>query len=77
MKKKITHHPDLCIGCGGCVSLCPKLFKINENSGLAELIDGQKEGDKVILKNVAIQNCLDLDMVCPQGAIEVEDQEKN
>jgi len=23
---------NLCIGCGACVSICPKVFKINENS---------------------------------------------
>ena len=23
---------NLCIGCGACVSICPKVFKINENN---------------------------------------------
>ncbi len=29
---------NLCIGCGACVSLCPKSFQMNEEEGKAEAI---------------------------------------
>lgn len=75
MKKKVIHHPSLCIGCGGCSSLCPKLFKLNEETGIAELIDGKKiNEDEFVRENIDESECQDLDMVCSQGAIEVEDQ---
>jgi len=29
---------NLCIGCGACVSLCPKTFEMNEDDGKSDVI---------------------------------------
>ena len=51
---------DLCIGCGTCVSLCPKVFQMGKDNKAAAI-------------NQSAQNC-NLDEVvesCPVGAIKV------
>lgn len=44
---KLTVNKDLCIGCGACVSICPKVFAMDDD-GFAytkstELIESEKE----------------------------------
>ena len=58
---KITIDKNLCIGCGTCVVIAPKTFKLN-NDGKAELIDlpvgkaGPPGDDEKTIKD-AIDSC--------------------
>lgn len=40
----INVNKDLCIGCGACVALCPKSFKLNEEEIKAEVISQEDDG---------------------------------
>jgi len=39
----ISVDKNLCIACGACVSLCPDVFRINENDGKAEAFSQKNE----------------------------------
>ncbi len=41
--KKVIQNPQKCIGCMACVGLAPHLFRVDEQTGLAKLIDGEPE----------------------------------
>jgi ferredoxin len=56
----ISVDKNLCIGCGACTSLCPNVFKINENDRKAEVISQE---DEECAKNTASS--------CPVQAISV------
>jgi ferredoxin len=63
--KKITHIPKQCVGCMACVSIAPDLFVGDDETGLAKLVEGEKEGDnfvRVVPENQALEmledNCL-------------------
>ena len=45
---------DTCIGCGTCVSLCPKVFKIGD-TGKAEVSDPAGDSEENI--QMAIDSC--------------------
>lgn len=60
--KTLTIDKNKCLGCGTCVALCPKVFKLGDD-GKAEVID--KEGDT----DENIKNAIDS---CPVGAISGE-----
>jgi ferredoxin len=51
---------DLCIGCGTCESLCPKVFKVE---------DGKS---KVISSDCAECNCQEVVDSCPVSAISLQ-----
>ena len=57
--KKLVVDQAACIGCGACVSLAPKVFKLNKNSK-SQVIDQVAEPEETI------QNAIDS---CPVGAI--------
>lgn len=60
MSKPIVNH-DLCIGCGTCESLCPKVFKI-------------ENGKSVVISQECLE--CDLQEVadsCPVSAISIEE----
>lgn len=44
---------NLCIGCGACVSLCPKSFQMNDEDGKADAVSG----DDVECANNAAESC--------------------
>ena len=51
---------ELCIGCGTCESLCPKVFKI-------------EDGKSVVIKDDCDEcNCQDVIDSCPVSAISME-----
>ncbi|MFH1661712.1 MAG: ferredoxin [Candidatus Falkowbacteria bacterium] len=52
---------NLCIGCGTCVAVCPKSFKMNDDEAKAEVISQE---DSECVKN-SVESC-------PVQAIKVE-----
>ena len=62
---KIVIDKDLCIGCGTCVVIAPKSFKLN-NEGKAEVIEPQEDGESKVKE--AIDSC-------PVSAIKSTDQD--
>lgn len=63
MVKKITVDKDLCIGCGTCVVLAPKTFKLGKD-GKSEVIE--PPGDKEEKIREAVDSC-------PVDALELAD----
>lgn len=59
MKVKVDE--NVCIGCGLCMNVCPKVFKLNDG-GKSEAIDGSVPSDD---KNEVLQSI----EMCPVGAI--------
>ncbi len=51
---KLVIDKDTCIGCGTCVALCPKVFKLTDD-GKAEVID--QNGDTPENIKNAIDSC--------------------
>jgi ferredoxin len=39
MARKVFIDEDECIGCGTCEEICPEVFKLNEDSAKAEVIN--------------------------------------
>lgn len=61
MKPKVNQ--DLCIGCGACEAVCPKVFKVKED-GKSHIINS--EGCKEC-------NCQEVADNCPVQAITLEE----
>lgn len=45
---------EKCIGCGLCESICPKVFKLNSETGKADVIGQDAEGCDM---DKAIESC--------------------
>ncbi len=61
---KIKVDKNTCIGCGVCVALAPKYFRLGDD-GKSEVIKEEVEpGDESMVQNAA--------QSCPVGAIKVE-----
>lgn len=63
MPYTVKVNPTKCIGCGSCVSLAGKTFKLNSNN-ISEVLPGEHDDDQTVL--LAAQSC-------PVSAIEVFD----
>lgn len=48
-----------CIGCESCVDVCPEVFEMDEDSGLAKVKDPQADND-------CVEEAID---ICPVEAI--------
>jgi ferredoxin len=57
---KVKVNEELCIGCGTCESLCPKLFKIENGKS------------HVLTEDCAECNCQEVIDSCPVAAISAE-----
>ncbi|MFO7792005.1 MAG: ferredoxin [Candidatus Saliniplasma sp.] len=68
---KIKIDQDTCIGCGMCVSTCPKVFELNEKikSRVVEKYRGDPEYTGKVPKRVKC--VLDAEENCPVNAITV------
>ena len=55
MAEKVSIDQDECIGCETCVELCPAVFRFNDGTGKAEVIDGA-DGDAECVDE-AIASC--------------------
>lgn len=62
--KKLVINKDTCIGCGTCVALCPKVFKLTDDNK-AEVIDQTADSPE------NIQNAIDS---CPVTAISYQEE---
>lgn len=68
---KIKHNLKKCIGCGSCVSVCPKVFKMGED-GKAHLKKIQKEENGIEVTETDESCAEDAKNICPVQCIEVE-----
>jgi ferredoxin len=55
---------DKCIGCGLCESICPKVFRMNDE-GVADAIESE-------LDDSVVEDAKEAEAQCPVEAIEVE-----
>ena len=71
---KIIHEKPKCIGCGACISLCSKHFKMDEE-GKAHLINSTPdENDQVYEVKIEEADCaIDAAESCPVHCIEVKE----
>ncbi len=60
---KVKVDENLCIGCGTCEALCPKVFKLDMDSGKS----------KVISDNCEECDCQEVVNSCPVNAISIEE----
>jgi ferredoxin len=63
MAKKVTVDQELCIGCGACANLCPKVFALGDDGKSNVLDETGGECDVDIAANS-----------CPVGAIKVTEE---
>ncbi len=65
MAKKVTIDEDECIGCESCVEICPEVFRFDEDTDKANVID-EDAGDT---------DCVDEAVAsCPTDCIEVDEE---
>ena len=63
--KHITIDSYLCNGCGGCVELCPEIFRLSEMTGKAELVTYEPQITDDVYQAVNL---------CPEKCIEIEEK---
>jgi ferredoxin len=64
MSAKVRIDEEECIGCESCVELCPDVFRFNEDTDKAEVIDEDMGGEGCVEEAVAS---------CPSECIHVDD----
>lgn len=62
---KATIDQEACIGCGACVALCDAIFRLNDELGKAEVIEGAD--------CAAAGCCQEAAESCPVAAITVQE----
>ncbi|MCX6097729.1 MAG: ferredoxin [Caldiserica bacterium] len=62
---KASIDQEACIGCGACVALCDAVFRLNDETGKAEVIPGADCGAAGCCKEAAES--------CPVAAITIEE----
>jgi ferredoxin len=62
---KVSIDQEACIGCGACVALCDAIFRLNDETGKAEVIPGTDCDAAGCCKEAAES--------CPVGVIVVEE----
>ena len=55
MSRKVYIDEDECIGCGSCEEICPEVFRLNEDTAIAKVI--QPEGGPEDLIEEAMETC--------------------
>jgi ferredoxin len=55
MAKRVVIETEECTGCETCVELCPDVFEMNEDDGVAEVI--KEEGGPEDCIEEAIESC--------------------
>ncbi|GCD88121.1 ferredoxin [Nocardioides sp. LS1] len=65
MTLKLTLDLTSCTGCACCMMECPDLFDIDDESGLAVLLEAHPSDDRLDEAERAVRSC-------PEGAIVLE-----
>ena len=65
MALKLTLDLDGCTGCACCMMECPDLFDIDDESGMAILLEAEPADDRVEEAERAVRSC-------PENAISLE-----
>ena len=63
---KVCIDPELCTGCGPCVDVCPKVFEMDEEGGLAQVILSEVPAELQDACKEAMDSC-------PSEAISIEE----
>lgn len=64
MSAKVRIDEEECIGCESCVELCPDVFRFNEDTDKAEVID----------ENMGEEGCVEEAIAsCPAECIHIDD----
>ena len=63
MMREVTVDWDYCVGSGDCVRTAPNAFRLDEEEGMAEVLEGVEEVD--------VDTLVDAAMSCPTNAITV------
>lgn len=70
---KIIQNHEGCIGCGSCVSICPKFWEMNTEEGKAFLRGGKKnEKGEYELEVKEVECNQEAVNVCPVSVIRIE-----
>ncbi len=71
---KIVHLPENCIGCNACVLIAPGKWRMNGETGKAELINGKEKGRAVVaeLLEHEVEDNQKAAEACPMGIIKIE-----
>ncbi|WP_457577191.1 ferredoxin [Desulfomarina sp.] len=64
MSKKVHIDEDECIGCESCVEICPDVFRFNDDTDKAEVIDEDSGGEECVEEAAAS---------CPAECIHIEE----
>jgi ferredoxin len=48
----ISHKRSGCIGCGSCVFLAPKNWKMNDDDGMSDLVGGEVKKNDVVTATI-------------------------
>ena len=72
---KVIHQRDKCIGCNACVENTPDYFKMDDELGLALLIDGEKKNKVFVSKAIKTDKDRLKESVnmCPVNIIKLEE----
>ncbi len=62
---KVHVDKETCIGCGVCVAIAPKYFKLGDDGKSEVLIETVEPGDEELVRTAA--------QSCPTGAIKIEE----
>jgi len=68
---KIIQERSKCIGCGSCVAVCSKFFKMADD-GLVDLKEARQNGDSFELEIKEVDCAKEAAEICPVQIIKVE-----
>lgn len=52
----VSHQRSACIGCGSCVSICPKNWKMSDADGKSDLIGGEVKKNGMVVATINEEN---------------------
>lgn len=75
---KVKINREGCIGCAGCESAAPKLFKLSDEDGKSTLIDAPHDKKSCVktLKKEEVDIAKEAADVCPVSVISVEEEDE-
>ena len=68
-ERKVVVDPNICIGCGVCAALCPKVYEMSNEDGKSHVVlDASTE-------DIMSASTKEAEAACPVAAITVTDDE--